>query len=185
MSRNSNASVEDVFDATFAGLFAVLPYADALLAVRVVYEGHELDRGVRVVRRLGRPVGGSAAVAAGSGAAGGASSGDVVVAVGKPGHCPAPSHVPSPQHQPPSAAVLAESEARLRHFHPKRSNMRPVQSHGANTAWMVFKLRGDLGLQGRVYVVCLEQGRVAIPAPDLEFLETVQKIVQRALQVRA
>ena len=185
VSRNSNATVEDIFEAVFAGVFSVLPYVDAMLAVRVVYEASEVfDRGIRVIRREGRAVAASAVVTSSSSSFAAAAAPAAASAASTVSAAASSATPPARRAPGPAAGVLAETEARLQHFHPKRSNLKPLQAHGSppHTAWLVFKLRADMGAQSRIYIVSVEQQHMSLPQPDLDFLETVQKIVHRALQ---
>lgn len=149
-----------------------MPHLDAVTAVRIVYESHEvnpIERGVQILKGWSR-----------------AGSSD---------------HSHRAHTTGPAATLAAESTTRLKAFHPKKSNLKPIQRHGdhrwvlygwwgalfnctlmwcwpccvltlspshthsirplrhVSSVWLLFKLRGEMGFQGKIYIICLEQSR--------------------------
>ena len=84
-----------------------MPHLDAVNAARIVYESHganPIERGVKFLKAWSR---------AGTGAEGGASD-----------------QTHRSHSVGPAATLGAKSTTRLKAFHPKKSNLKPIQRYG-------------------------------------------------------
>lgn len=75
-----------------------------------------------------------------------------------------------------------EVESGLNSYNPLTSNNKPVQKRTDKLIWFVFKLRPEQrGGEGKIYVMAISQA-IPFQEPDIEFLESLQKIIVGTIQ---
>lgn len=79
---------------------------------------------------------------------------------------------------------ISEMMGYISTYHPSRSNQKSVQKKGdlGQLVWLLCKTRAaEKGGQGPIHIISLSQDR-SIPEPDLEYLESLQKLVAAMIQ---
>lgn len=75
---------------------------------------------------------------------------------------------------------LAEVEHSINSYDPHKMSQKPIQVKNEKNVWMLMKLRSHL-VEGKIYIIVIKT-KVPLSDPDLEFLDTIQKMLLSALQ---
>ena len=75
---------------------------------------------------------------------------------------------------------LVEIEHSIHAYDPHKMSQKPIQVKNEKNIWMLMKLRSHI-VEGKIYIMVIRT-KIPISDPDLEFLDTIQKIVLSALQ---